>query len=185
MTALGRRPRVVGFLVAVPIAALAAWFGGTFLAPTPQYPIDLGPARELAFALAALVAGTLPARRLAHEELGTASGLAVFWLVATIAAPAFAAVGAAAQGWFLDGAGVVAFLLSAVASVGMGAVLWVPAGIVWVAAVRRLTIAGLRRATEMELAESEAARDAAAREHVRVDALMQGDQGSRLRRNRP
>lgn len=184
MSPFVRRPWLAGLLVALPIAAVAAWFAATFLGPTAKYAVDLGPARELAFALATVLAGVALAGRMAREELGTFSGLVACWALGHGLALALTAAGNLLLGEFAEDGALLAFLLSAVVSLGATLLLWIPAGIVWGAAVRRLTIPGLHEATEMELAESEAARDAAAREHVRFDATTIADQGSKLRRNR-
>lgn len=87
-------------------------------------------------------------------------------------------------GGFAEADAVLVFLVSAIVSLGATLLLWVSAGVIWVAAVRRLTIPGLRGSTELELAGSEAARDSAVREQVRFDSANPGGHVSKLRRNR-
>ena len=130
------------------------------------------------------MACALLAAPVAREELGTFSGLVAFIAIAQGVALALAFAGGLLTGEFADAGALAVFFLSAFVSLGASLLLWVPAGVVWVAALRQLAIPGLRGSTEEELATSEAARDAAARAHVQFDATNVGAQGSKLRRNR-
>jgi hypothetical protein len=179
-----RHPTLTGVLLALPVAVVAAAYADAFLGPDAGDGVDLGGARGAAFAVAALVAAGILLARVTREELGTFSGLAAFGAVAQGLALVLCFAGGLLGGAFAEDGALAVFLLSAVVSLGATLPLWVPAGLVWVAALRRLTIPGLRGSTEEELAASEASRDAAARGHVRFDATQIGNQLSRLRRNR-
>jgi hypothetical protein len=179
-----RRPTLTGLLLALPVAAAAAWFAVEVLGPNDEFGTDLGAIRGAAYAIGALVAGGLLAARVAREDLGPFSALGAFAVVAQGVALVVALAGDVVGGAFAEDGAAAVFVLSAFVSLGASLLLWVPAGVLWVAALRRLTIPGLRASTEEELAASEAARDAAAREHVRFDATNVGAQGSKLRRNR-
>jgi hypothetical protein len=184
MDRFARRPWLAGLVVAAPLAVIAAWFTSALLVSGDQFAIDLGPASAAALALAALITGVALASRVAREDLGTFSGLVAYFVLAELLSYSLTAVGGLLLGAFAEDGAPLVFVLSILGTVGATLLLWVPAGIVWVAAVRRLTIPGLRGSTELEFAESEAARDAAAREHVVFDATNVGSQGSKLRRNR-
>ncbi len=184
MGIFARHPVLAGLVVAVPLAAIAAWFATVFLVSGDRFAVDLGPASAAGFALAAVITGVALASRVAREELGTFSGLLAFLALAELLSYALTAAGGLLAGAFTEDGAPLAFALSVLATVGATLLLWVPAGVLWVAGVRRLAIPGLRGSTEEELAASEAARDAAAREHVRLDATTIASQGSKLRRNR-
>lgn len=184
MGPFARHPTLTGLLLGLPVAAVAAVYAVAFLGPDGGYSVDLGALRGPAFAIAALVAAGVLAARVAREDLGTFSGLAAFGAIAQGLALGLTFAGELLGGVFAQDGALAVFLLSALVSLGVTLLLWVPAGLIWVAAVRRLTIPGLRGSTEEELAASEGARDAAAREHVRFDATQIGNQLSRLRRNR-
>jgi hypothetical protein len=179
-----RHPTLTGLLLALPVAGVAAWYAVAVLGPNDEFAVDLGAFRGPAFAIGALVAGWLLAARIAREDLGPFSGLVAFAVIAHGVALALAFAGELLGGAFAEDGALAVFLFSVLVSFGASLLLWVPAGLLWVAALRRLTIPGLRGSTEEELAASEAARDAAAREHVRLDATQVGAQGSTLRRNR-
>lgn len=179
-----RRPTLTGLLLVVPVAAVAAWYAVAVLGPTDEFAVDLGGFRGPAFAIGALVAGGLLGGRIAREDLGPFSGLVAFAVIAHGVALVLAFVGTLPGGLLAEDGALAVFLLSAFVSLGASLLLWVPAGVIWVAALRRLTTPDLRGSTEEELATSEAARDAAARAHVRFDATNVGAQGSKLRRNR-
>lgn len=179
-----RHPTLTGLLLALPLAAVAAWYAIVVFSPGAGFAVDLGDFRGPAFATGALVACGLLAARIAREDLGQFSGLVAFAVIAHGVALALAAAGELLSGAVAEGAAAAVFLVSAFVSLGASLLLWVPAALLWVAAMRRLTIPGLSAATEEELAVSEAARDAAARAHVRFDATNVGAQGSKLRRNR-
>jgi len=176
-----RRPWLAGLLVALPIAVVAGAYVGAVLGPSEHLGFDLGPARSVAWAAATVLASLMLAGRMAREDLGTFSGLFAYLALGLGLALALGAVGNLLLGAFAREGAFVVYILSAVLSVGATLPMWLPASIVWVAAVRRLTIPGLTGATEIERAAGEAARDAAAREHVRVDATNIADQGSKLR----
>jgi len=179
-----RRPTLTGLLLALPVAAVAAWYAVAVLGPNDEFAVDLGAFRGPAFAIGALVAGGLVAARVAREDLGAFTGLVAFAVIAHGVALPLCLAGELVSGAFAEDGALPVFLMSAFVSLGASLLLWVPAALLWVAALRRLTIPGLRAATEEELATSEAARDAAARAHVRFDATNVGSQGSKLRRNR-
>lgn len=179
-----RRPTLTGLLLALPVAAAAAWYASVVFAPGAGFAIDLGGFRGPAFAIGAVVACGLLAARIAREDLGPFSGLAAFGAIAQAVALALCFAAELLGGAFAEDGALGVYVLSALVSLGASLLLWVPAGLLWVAALRRLTILSLRGSTEEELAASETARDAAAREHVRLDATQVGSQGSKLRRNR-
>jgi len=179
-----RRPWLAGLIVAVPIALVAAAYAAAFLGPNARFAVDLGEARTAAFGAAALLAALALAGWIAHEDLGTFSGLLAYWALGQTLAVILAAVEEMLLGGFAEADAVLVFLVSAIVSLGATLLLWVSAGVIWVAAVRRLTIPGLRGSTELELAGSEAARDSAVREQVRFDSANPGGHVSKLRRNR-
>ena len=184
VNAFTRRPWLAGLLVALPIAVVAGAYAGAVLRPNELFGFDLGPARSVAWAAAAVLASLILAGRMAREDLGTFSGLVAYLALGLGLAVGLGALGNLLLGEFAREGAFVAYILSAILSVGATLPMWLPASVVWVAAVRRLTIPGLTGATEMERAAGEAARAAAAREHVMVDGTNIADQGSRLRRNR-
>jgi hypothetical protein len=179
-----RRPWLAGLLVGIPIAAVAGAFAQVMLGPIVKLGFELGPARTVAFAAASVLASVVLAGRMSREDLGTFSGLVRFWVLAHGMSLALTAAGDAVGGAFARDDAPSVFVYSAFVSIGATLPLWIPLGVAWVAAIRRLTIPGLTGSTEIERAASEAARDAAARHHVEVDAVNIADQGSRLRRNR-
>src|SRR5450759_1241971 len=172
-----RRPWLAGLIVAVPIALVAAAYAAAFLGPNARFAVDLGEARTAAFGAAALLAALALAGWIAHEDLGTFSGLLAYWALGQTLAVILAAVEEMLLGGFAEADAVLVFLVSAIVSLGATLLLWV-------AAVRRLTIPGLRGSTELELAGSEAARNSAVREQVRFDSANPGGHVSKLRRNR-
>jgi hypothetical protein len=186
------RAAVIGVLCALPIALIAAGFAMFVLDPTLTGPrteiiraLGLGPLRGVAFGLGALISAAIVAPRLAREELGSFSGLAAFVLLAHL----FAVAGAALEIATRDPGGVDAWILIAwpvglMLSFGAFLLVWLPTGVVWVSAVRRLTIPDQQAPTVVERAQSEAMRSEAAREHTVIDATTPGEQGSRLWRNR-
>ena len=184
MRPIVRRPWLAGLMVAMPIALVTAAYAAAFLGPNARFAVDLGEARTAAFGAAALLAALALAGRIARKDLGTFSGLLAYWALGQALAVILAAVGEMLLDGFAEADAVLVFLVSAIVSLGATLLLWVPAGVIWVAAVRRLTIPGLRGSTALELAESEAARDAAVREQVRFDSTNPGSHVSKLRRNR-
>lgn len=184
------RPLLIGLLCAAPVALIAAWFAtGVFAPPVilpsgdPTVTIDLGPARGLAFAVGALLAAAITAPRLASERVGPIGGLFQFVGLAHVFAITGSVVGMAVAGTMSTPI-PLAVPLGVLASIGPGLLLWIPTGVVWAAAVRRLTVEDLSPTTDLERAQGEAARNEAARKHVGIDAVNIGDQNSDLYRNR-
>jgi hypothetical protein len=182
----------IGVLCAIPVGFLMGWFATLVLDPTggglgnsiPKA-LGLGPLRGVWFGVGALVAAAIVTPRLAREDLGSLGGLFAFVGLGHLFAMSGVALEIAIRDpGGLDPAIVIAWPLAFVLTLGGSLILWLPSGGVWVAAVRRLTIAGLAVPTDLERAESEALRNEAAREHVVVDATNLADQGSRHYRNR-
>ena len=182
----------IGVLCAIPVAFLMGWFATLVLDPAGGGPgnsipraLGLGPLRGVWFGVGALVAAAIVTPRLAREDLGSLGGLFAFVGLGHLFAMAGVALEIAIRDpGGLDPAIVIAWPLAFVLTLGGALILWLPSGGVWVAAIRRLTIAGLAVPTDLERAQSEALRDEAAREHVVADATNLADQGSRHYRNR-
>ncbi|MBA2756898.1 MAG: hypothetical protein H0U37_05595 [Chloroflexi bacterium] len=184
------RPLSIGLLCAAPVALIAAWFATGMFAPpvilpsgAPTITIDLGPARGLAFAVGAFLAAAVLAPRLASERVGLMGGLFQFVGLAHLFAIAGSTIGMALAG-ILSTPLPLAVPLLVLITIAPGLLLWIPTGVVWASAVRRLTVEGLSPGTDLERAQSEAARNEAARTHVVIDAVNIGDQKSDLYRNR-
>ena len=192
-----RSPLVIGLLCAIPVALFAGWFatlvfdptGGGAPSTTPYGSIPralgMGPLRGLAFGLGALIAGGFVGPRLAREDVGSFGGLAMFVGLAHLLAGAGVALDVAVRDpGSLEPSILFAWPLALVLIFGGSLIMWLPAGAVWVSAVRRLTIEDQFAPTDVERALSEQMRNETAREHVITDATNLADQGSRLYRNR-
>jgi hypothetical protein len=186
------RITVLGVLCAVPVAVLMGWFAILLFDPTAggafnteiNRALGLGPLRGVWFAVGALVSAAIVAPRLAREDLGSLGGLVAFVGLGHLIAYSAAVLEIAALGPGLDLSIVIAWSIGLVFSLGGSLIMWLPTGAVWVGAVRRLTVEGLTEPTALERAQSEQRRNAAARQHVTVDATNLADQGSKLYRNR-
>jgi hypothetical protein len=182
---------VIGVLCAVPVALLAAWFAILAFDPSGdgQYhgmnrSIGMGPYRGVWFGIAPLLAAAIVGPRVSREDLGSFGGLVRFIGLAHL----FAFAGVAIELAFRDPGSLGSFAMASplllVITLGGALIVWLPTAAVWIAAVRRLTVEDLEPPTDLERAESERMRNAAAREHVKVDAVNLADQGSKLYRNR-
>lgn len=187
------RPLVIGVLCAIPIAFLAGWFATAVFDPATTDPqnvvnralLGLGPLRGVAFGVGALLSAAIVGPQLAREDVGGYGGLFRYVLLAHLIAFSGASLEILVRDpSSLNPSIVLNFPFGWLVTLGASMVIWVPAGAVWVAAVRRLTIEDLPVPTDLERAQSEAMRNEAAREHVIVDATTVADQGSRLYRNR-
>jgi hypothetical protein len=186
------RPTVIGVLCAVPVALVMGWFAIILFDPTAggafnndvNRALGLGPLRGVWFGVGALSSAAIVAPRLAREDLGSLAGVVVFVGLGHLIAYTAAVLEIAVIASGLDPSIVIAWSIGLVFSLGGSLIVWLPAAAIWVGAVRRLTVEGLTEPTELERAESEQRRNAAAREHVTVDATNLADQGSKLYRNR-
>lgn len=186
------RPIVIGLLCAIPVALLAGWFATEVFDPATTDPhnvvnalLGLGPLRGVAFGVGALLSAAIVAPQLAREDVGSYGGLFRYVLLAHLIAFSGAALEIIVRDpSSLDPSIILNFPFGWLVTLGASMIVWVPAGAVWVAAVRSLTIEDLPVPTDLERAQSEAMRNEAAREHVIVDATTVADQGSRLYRNR-
>ena len=186
------RPTVIGVLCAVPVAFLMGWVAILLFDPAAggalnnevNRALGLGPLRGVWFGVGALAAAAIVAPRLAREDLGSLGGIVAFVGLGHLIAYTAAVLEMAIIGSGLDPSIVIAWAVGFVFSLGGSLIAWLPATAIWVGAVRRLTVEGLTEPTELERAESEQRRNAAAREHVTVDATNLADQGSKLYRNR-
>ena len=185
------RLTVIGVLCAVPVALVMGWFATVLFDPTGGGPtnyinhiLGLGPLRGVWFGVGALVSAAFVAPRLARQDLGSLAGLVAFVGLGHLIAYSAAVLEIAVIGVGLDPSIAIAWSIGLVFSLGGSLIAWLPAAAIWVGAVRSLTIEGLSEPTDLERAESEQRRNAAAREHVKVDATNLADQGSRLWRNR-
>jgi hypothetical protein len=186
------RPTVIGVLCAVPVALVMGWFATLLFDPAAGGPLNsevnralgLGPLRGIWFAVGALVSAAIVAPRLAREDVGSLGGLVRFVGLGHLIAYSAAVLEIAVIGGGLDPSILIAWSVGLVFSLGGSLIAWLPAAAIWVGAVRRLTVEDLEPTTALERAESEQRRNAAAREHVTVDATNLADQGSKLYRNR-
>ena len=186
------RPTVIGVLCAVPVAFVMGWFATALFDPTAggatnndvNHALGLGPLRGVWFGVGALVSAAIVAPRLAREDLGSLGGVVAYIGLGHLIAYSAAVLEVAFIGGGLDPSIVIAWAVGLVFSLGGSLIAWLPAAAIWVGAVRSLTVEGLTEPTDLERAESEQFRNAAAREHVKVDATNLADQGSKLYRNR-
>ncbi|MDP9483975.1 MAG: hypothetical protein M3P84_12235 [Chloroflexota bacterium] len=185
------RLTVIGVLCAVPVGVIAAWFAIVVLDPSGggafnsyNRSLGMGPYRGVWFALAPLLSAAVVGPRISREDVGGFGGFVRFIGLGNL----LAFVGMGIELAVGDPGSLGSFLLASplllVILLGGTLVVWIPAAGVWVAAVRRLTIEDLVVPTDLERALSEQLRNAAAREHVKVDATNLADQGSRHYRNR-
>ena len=184
------RLTVIGVLCAVPVALLAAWFATAIFNPsaTDTYGViksfGFGPYRGVWFGMAPLIAAAIVGPQVSREDVGNLGGLVRFIGLAHLLA--FVGVGGelAVRDPGSMGSFLIASPITLLFTLGASLFVWVPTAAVWIAAVRRLTVEGLDPTTDLERVESEQFRNAAAREHVKVDATNLADQGSKLYRNR-
>jgi hypothetical protein len=186
------RPLVIGVLCAIPVALILGWFANAIFDPAVADPknflnraIGMGPLRGVAFGLGALLAAAYVAPRLAREDLGTFGALFTFIGLGHLLAFLFVVLEKTVRDpSILDPSILLSWPVAYFVTLATCLIVWFPTGGVWVAAVRSLTVQGLVPATDLERAQSEAMRNAAAREHGGIDAVQLGDQGSDLYRNR-
>jgi hypothetical protein len=186
------RPLVIGVLCAVPVALILWWFTNAIFDPAIadksnffNRAIGMGPLRGLAFGVGALLAAVYVAPRIAREDLGTFGGLFTFIGVGHLIGFVLVLLEITIRDpGILDPSVILSWPLAFVVTVATCMIVWLPTAGIWVAAVRSLTVEGLVPATDLERAQSEALRNAAARDHVITDATQLGDQGTKLYRNR-
>ena len=186
------RPLVIGVLCGIPVALILGWFANAIFDPaipdTNNFlnrAISMGPLRGVAFGLGALLAAAYVAPRIAREELGTFGALFTFIGLGHLLAFLFVVLEITVRNpSVLDPSILISWPVAYFVTLATCLIVWFPTAGVWVAAVRSLTVEGLVPATDLERAQSEAMRDAAARDHVGIDAAQLGDQNSDLYRNR-
>lgn len=186
------RPLVIGVLCAIPVALIMWWFANAIFDPAVADSnnvynrwIGMGPLRGVAFGVGALLAAVYVAPRIAREDLGTFGGLFTFIGLGHVVAFVLVVLELTVRDpGILDPSIVVSWPVAFLVTLATCLVVWFPTAAVWVAAVRSLTVEGLVPTTDLERAQSEALRNAAARDHVTIDATQLGDQGSDLYRNR-
>jgi hypothetical protein len=182
---------VIAVLCAVPIGLLAAWLATLAFDPTGDgvYPgmnrsLGMGPYRAVWFGVAPLIAAAVVGPRVSREDVGNLGGLVRFIGLTHLLAFAGIGVELAVRDPGSLGSFALASPLLLLIPLSGCLIVWLPTGAIWIAAVRRLTVEGLEATTDLERVESERLRNAAAREHVTVDATNLADQGSKLYRNR-
>lgn len=186
------RPLVIGVLCAIPVALILAWFANAIFDPAVadknnffNRMIGMGPLRGVAFAVGTIVAAGYVAPRIAREDLGTFGGLFAFIGLGHLVAFLLVVLEITVRDpSILDPSIILSWPLAFLVTMATCLIVWLPTAGVWVAAVRSLTVEGLVPTTDLERAQSEALRNAAARDHVVTDATQLADQGSRLYRNR-
>jgi hypothetical protein len=182
---------VIAVLCAVPIGVVAAWLVTVAFDPSGDgvyaginRSLGMGPYRAVWFGVAPLLAAAVVGPRVSREDVGNLGGLVRF--IGLTHLLAFVGIGfeLAVRDPGSLGSFALASPLLLLITLSACLIVWLPTGAIWIAAVRRLTVEDLEATTDLERAESEQRRNAAAREHVTVDATNLADQGSRLYRNR-
>jgi hypothetical protein len=186
------RPLVIGVLCAIPVALILGWFANVIFDPAIankenfiNQMIGMGPLRGVWFGLGALLAAAYVAPRLAREDPGTFGALFTFIGLGHLLAFRLVVLEITVRDpSILDPSILISWPVAYVVTLATCLIVWFPTAGVWVAAVRSLTVEGLVATTDLERAQSEAMRNAAARDHVVTDATQLADQGSDLYRNR-